>query len=403
MKKIIFLILLFLFAVAISPLLIGEKGYILIAIGNTTIESTVVTASIGLIVIFILLLIVLKAFRGGLRFSLGAWNKVMFASHRKGIRNFNKGVAAYILGDNQQAEHLLVKCAEPSKLEQVAYLLAASAADKQGLTSNTKHYLAQLNNSQTHLNDVGLESILIIIQLLISHEQYDDARKIIDQHHKHIGHDDRLLTLEIELSLLESRFDYVIEKLVVARKSKTIEQNKIEQWETKAYTGAFSNVVRKNDNTALHAYWNNIPRKVKLRESVVLAYCQILAQHQLNQPLSKILLPIVKKGTNTALLKQIRLLPLTAPEELIQAVQKHLHNTPHNADWLSCLAHLATHGKQWAMAEKAFHSLVNLEGQQYDKTDLLVFSSVLKQQEQYAKAIEVLQKALTLPANANTD
>ena len=90
--------------------------------------------------------------------------------------------------------------------------------------------------------------------------------------------------------------------------------------------------------------------------------------------------------------KNIRLLPISAADELIAAVQKHLHHDQHSGKWLSCLAHLAAKSKQLPMAEKAFNSLVNLEGKQYDTTDLLTFSQVLEQQGEYQKANQVLNK-----------
>ena len=99
MKRLLIVVLLFLSAVAFSPILIGEKGYILIAMGDLTIKSTVVTASIMLILSFIALLMVLKFFRGGLNFSFAAWNKIAFANRRKALRDLNKGIAAYVLGD----------------------------------------------------------------------------------------------------------------------------------------------------------------------------------------------------------------------------------------------------------------------------------------------------------------
>jgi HemY protein len=46
------------------------------------------------------------------------------------------------------------------------------------------------------------------------------------------------------------------------------------------------------------------------------------------------------------------------------------------------------------MAEKAFNSLVNLDGQQYDITDLLAFSHVLEQQGDFQKANQVLKKVV---------
>jgi HemY protein len=394
MKRMIFIFILFFAAIAISPILIGEKGYILIAMGNITIESTVVTALMMLATLFIILIISLKILKGGLNFSLGTWNKIVFAGQRKGLQNLNKGIAAYILGDYQPAEHLLVKSAEPSKFEQIAYLLAASAADKQGLSSNTKHYLSQLNDSQKNLKDIGLESVLITTQLLINHQELSQARALIDKHHKHIGHDDRLLSLEIELSLVENRFSYVVEQLVAARKSKSISDEKVEKWEAIAFVGVFNEQIVQHDKESLNTYWNNLSRKVKQREQVLYAYCHVLASHKITQPLNKILLPVMKKGSNEKFLKQIRKLPLTSVDDLIQVVQKHLHHDQKEAKWLSCLAHLSANAQQWTMAEKAFNSLVQLDGEQYDKTDLQTFSQVLQQRNELPKALEVLNKII---------
>lgn len=220
MKRLLVVVLLFLTAVALSPVLIGEKGYILIAMGDLTIESTVVTASIMLILSFVALLMVLKFFRGGLNFSFAAWNKIAFASRRKAVRDLNKGIAAYVLGDYKQAEHLLAKSAEASSFEHIAYLIAADAAQKQALRPNTDHYLALLEQKSNTLKTAGLEAVLIKIKLLIGQQNYAQARKVIDEHHKHIGHDARLLSLEVALSLIEQRFDYVIKQLNAAKKTK---------------------------------------------------------------------------------------------------------------------------------------------------------------------------------------
>ena len=390
--KLLLLVLLFLSAIAISPVLIGEKGYILIAMGDLTVESTVVTAIIMLSLAFIALLMVLKFFRGGLNFSFAAWNKIAFANRRKALRDLNKGIAAYVLGDYKQAEHLLAKSAEASSLEHIAYLVAADAAQKQALKPNTEHYLALLEQKTNTLKVAGLEAILIKIKLLIGQQNYAQARVVIDEHHKHIGHDARLLSLEIELSLIEQRFDYVIKQLNAAKKQKSIDGQTITRWQQQAFYGAFNSLVKQQDNTALMEFWQQLTKKDKHNEVIVLAYCRVLAENQINQPLAKLLLPILKKGADTRLLASVRTLPITQADSLMAAAQKHLHSEPHNALWLSLVAHFATASQQWSLAEKAFNSLVNLEGQPYDKVDLLAFSQVLEQQGQLDKANQVLRK-----------
>lgn len=378
---------------AVSPA-ISDKGYILISLGDKIIELTIVSASIMLTLLFISLILLLIMFGAISRIGFRGWNKIAFASHRRGLKNFNRGIAAFILEDNQQAEHLLAKAAEPSKFPRTAYLLAAAASSKQSLRSNTNHYLGLLAQEEHTIKTSGLESILVTIKLLMVQEDFAQARTIIDEHHKHIGHDARLLSLEIELSLQENRFTYVIDQLVSARKQKTINDEKIAQWEAIAFYGAFSETMRQESKNALALFWQKLSKKLKQREAILFAYCQVLAEHKITEPLNKILLPVVKKGADIKFLQNIRLLPISAADELISAVQKHLHHDQHSGKWLSCLANLAAKSQQLPMAEKAFNSLVNLDGQQYDITDLLAFSHVLEQQGDFQKANQVLNKVV---------
>ena len=405
MKRIIlwiFLMLTFFVVMALSPA-ISEKGYILISMGDLIIELTVVSAFIMLTVLFVVLAFSLKVVRGSLRFGFRGWNKIAFANHRRGLKDFNRGIAAFILDDHQQAEHLLAKAAEPSKFPRTAYLLAAAASSKQSLRSNTNHYLGLLAQEDHTVKSSGLESILVTIKLLMVQEDFSKARTIIDEHHKHVGHDARLLSLEIELSLQEKRFSYVIEQLISARKQKTITDEKIVQWEAIAFYGAFSETICQESKEALFSLWQKLARKLKQREAILFAYCKVLAENNITEPLNKILLPVVKKGADVKFLQNIRQLPISGADELISAVQKHLHHDQHSGKWLSCLANLAAKSQQLPMAEKAFNSLVNLDGQQYDTIDLLAFSQVLEQQGDFQKANQVLNKIVAQIDSHNND
>ncbi|MBA6390044.1 heme biosynthesis protein HemY [Colwellia sp. BRX10-3] len=392
MKRILLLLTLFLVVVVITPMLIGEKGYILVSIGDFAIESTVITAIITLALCFLALALTIKFFRGGISFSFAAWNKIAFASRRRALKDFNKGIAAYVLGDYKQAEHLLAKSADASTFEHIAYLVAADAAQKQALKPNTDHYLGLLEQTTNTFKEAGLEAVLIKIKLLIGQQNYQQARTVIDEYHKHIGHDARLLRLEIELSLVEQRFDYVIKQLNTAQKQKSISTQTITLWQQQAFYGAFNSQIKQQDKNALLEYWQQLPKKIKQSETVVLAYCQVLAENQVNEPLAKLLLPVIKKGNAISLLKAVRTLPITQDDRLMAAAQKHLHSEPHNALWLSLVAHFAMASQQWPLAEKAFNSLVNLEDKSYDKVDLLAFSLVLEQQGHLDRANQVLRK-----------
>jgi HemY protein len=57
--------------------------------------------------------------------------------------------------------------------------------------------------------------------------------------------------------------------------------------------------------------------------------------------------------------------------------------------------------EQWSMAEKAFGSLIKLEGQQYDKQDLHAFAKALTEEGQHQAANEVWVKVHNLYQERN--
>ena len=399
MIRFIVIISLFFAMLALSPLLIDEKGYILIAMGETIIELTVLSAAILFMIFAISAFIIFKMLRGGFKISFKAWHTVAFASRRRGIANFNKGLAAYMLEDYQGAEQLFAKSAEPAKRQQSAYLLAAAASAKQQLDANTNHYLTLLEQESTKLESSDLASVIVKVKLLMNQERseaYQQARALIDENHKQVGHDARLLALEIDLCLVEKRFEAAVGWLVSARKEKSINDETVQAWEAKAYYGTFNDIIIQHDQTTLQTYWKALSRKVKQREAVLFSYCQVLAEQNITEPLTKLITPILKKQPNTRFLQRLRTLPIKQSEPLIAIVQKHLHGDNQNAQWLSCLGHLAVMSEQWSMAEKAFGSLVKLEAnqqeKQYDKEDLQALAKALTEEGQHQAANEVWVK-----------
>ena len=399
MIRFIIVIILFFAVLALSPLLIDEKGYILIAMGETIIEFTILSAIVMLTIFSISAFIIYKLLHGSLKISFKAWTTIAFASRRRGIANFNKGLSAYMLEDYKSAEQLFVKSAEPAKRQQSAYLLAAAASAKQKLDTNTNHYLALLEKESSKSKTSDLASVIVKVKLLMnqkSNDAYEQARLLINENHKLIGHDPRLLALEIDLCIIEKRFESAVDNINSARKEKTIDDKTIQAWEAESYYGAFHHIITEQDQASLQAYWKSIGRKIKQRESVLFAYCHVLAEQQITEPLIKIITPILKSKADDRFLKQLRSLPIKQSEPLIAIVQKHLHKNSQSPRWLSCLGHLAVMSEQWSMAEKAFGSLVKLEGKQYDKQDLQALAKALTEEGHHQAANEVWVKVQSL-------
>lgn len=262
------------------------------------------------------------------------------------------------------------------------------------------HYLTLLDKTDNTVKNKSIEPLLVTIKLYIEAGNIQNARTLIDENHKLIGHDPRLLTLDINLQIAEKHFIAAAQSLVTARKQKNITEQQIEQWEDVVFYGAFKQLATDENIEEVSRYWNNLSNKLKKREVIILAYCKVLAEHKITDALSKILLPVIKKGANQAFIKQIRSLPISSPDELIAVTQKHLQKDAQNPMWLSCLAHLAVSSQQWEVAEKAFNSLISLDDnlnnnadeKPYDKVDLLAFATTLKERQQYEQAVQAFAK-----------
>ncbi|GAA0812742.1 hypothetical protein GCM10009111_07110 [Colwellia asteriadis] len=400
MIRLIIILLIVFGVIALSSFLIDDPGYVVVSIGGYIYEFTAYTPIFWLTLITVLGFITYKILHHGVAFSFSGWRKIAFAGQRRGIANFNKGLAAYVLEDYAQAEQLFSKSAAPSKRKQSAYLLAASAAEKQGLEDNTNHYLTLLEKEKMHLKELGLESVIVKIKLLMNQKKAEanaKARALIDEHHKLIGHDARLLSLEIDLCLTEQRFESAITHLNTAYKKKELTSQVVETWEKKAYYGWFKHSMSTKGQAQLESNWQQVSRKLKQHQSILFTYCQVLAEHNVITPLTKVLLPLLKKSPSAELLKQVRNFPIKQADELIVLAQKKLHGNIHSGKWLSYLGHLALHSGQYSMAEKALRSLIKLEeesyGVQYDKQDLAALAQALTAQEQYQAANEIWLKA----------
>lgn len=389
MKKVILLIVIILIGIAASPFLIGNPGYVLISAGNIAIESSIVAVGIFVILLFITLLFILKILKGGWRFSTGAWHGLKFAKKRKAQKQFNTAVSAYILGNNKQAEQQFIDSADYAEQQLAAYLLAADAAEKQHESANVEYYLKAIVETQESKH-LPIEAALVAIQLHVKLKNYPQARELIDQYHQHIGHHHLLLLLEIDLSIIEQRFDNAIHYLEKARKEKQIDNAKITVWESMIYQGKFTQLFQSGGELKLTEYWQKLSKKLRQQETIVLAYCHVLAQFNMSTQLTNILLPHFKFSASTAFIQAIRKLPIRKADDLILATQKHLKKDPNNTTWLSCLGFLAYASNEHEMARKAYHRLLQQAEYVADHDDLVFYAKSLMALNEHSQANKIL-------------
>lgn len=150
----------------------GNKGYVLISLGNYTVESSVTSAVILAVLFYGALLIVewLLTRVFGLRRKTQGW----FGSRRRRKANLQtvNATLAMAEGHYNQAEKLLIKGADNSDTPLLNYMSAARVAQARGDEIRRDHYLQK---AQEENPKAELALTLFQTQLQIEQGQYDSA------------------------------------------------------------------------------------------------------------------------------------------------------------------------------------------------------------------------------------
>jgi HemY protein len=378
--------------IAMAPLLIDEKGYILIAMGEFTYELTVVSALFILVILAFLLALLFWGARLGLKISSKTWRKMAFTNKAKAKQQFQQALAAYLLEDYPKAEDLMAKCAESSELANSAWLIAAFAAHKQGLTANTENYLQLINEHPQAQHNFSFETLLAAGKLNLADQQFSKTRILLDNNHKLLAHDARLSGLEIELCLHEQNFEKAIDLLKGINKDKTLAINTVSQWQLQAFSGYFEHLVKSESISSVSKYFKALNRKERQNEGMILAYANSLNTHGLTDQLEDLVLPFIKKDASPTFINMLKSLSIKNSQHIIANIQKILQKQSDNVLWLSALAHLCAANNEHDKAQKAFVTLLKL---QQNPDDLKRYAELLETMGEHQQANRVYQELLT--------
>ncbi|GEK08537.1 heme biosynthesis protein [Pseudoalteromonas sp. McH1-7] len=131
MAKIITFVLIFI-ALAASHLLIDEKGYVLISFNQTTIEGSIVSFTILLLLAITALVLLGKIVRWSWRHLINTKGHFSRKRKLKAQQAWDESLWLLINGEVEQAATLLAKTPQPDERQDYVRAIAAKAALKQG-------------------------------------------------------------------------------------------------------------------------------------------------------------------------------------------------------------------------------------------------------------------------------
>ncbi|WP_068978672.1 MULTISPECIES: heme biosynthesis HemY N-terminal domain-containing protein [Aeromonas] len=317
MIRIIILVAVMVAGLIFGPQASGNKGYVLIALGNYTIESSV-TSAVILAVLFYGALLLIEWLLGrvfGLRRKTLGW----YGSRRR--RKANQQTVAATLamaeGHYSQAEKLMIKGASNSDTPLLNYLSAAKAAQARGDDARRDQYLQK---AQEENPKAELALTLTQTQLQIEQGQYDTALAMLESVYALNPRHPMVLDQLRQVHLARKDWSALCDLIPALHKVGKLTPKQEEDLLQQAWSGRLQQAASSLET--LKAVWQDLPRKLRLEPELLACYGDLLRQLGADGEAATLWQEALRKQPMPQLLARLPKLKLDNYQPLLALLQK---------------------------------------------------------------------------------
>ena len=343
MSKAILIVVIALAVLALAPLAIGEKGYVLIAFNDYTIEGTITAfviltllASAAVYITFRLIRYVLSLY-GITRF------KWAFKAEQKRLATLQSSVWQFINHDYTGVQKSLEKASVPEGWENIAAALSARSA----LETNNKE------SARLYLTKVTPQDTSNIAQMLVASEQAELAKETMDDITKNKKASAQELANFAEYLVAQQDWQQLAAQLTRFEKKHALNDA---QWDT-----VFERYFSALDKAALQNAFANLPKKLK--EKAERYYLINLISFEPEQA-EKYLVKMLKADRYREVWDVLKNSNQGKLPELHKFVQSKLKKLPDDATLLFTLAYVAKIQGDYELACKVFNKTLSQDNAQ---------------------------------------
>ncbi|MGY3902466.1 heme biosynthesis HemY N-terminal domain-containing protein [Aeromonas lusitana] len=295
----------------------GNKGYVLISLGNYTVESSVTSAVILAVLFYGALLIVewLLTRVFGLRRKTQGW----FGSRRRRKANLQtvNATLAMAEGHYSQAEKLLIKGADNSDTPLLNYMSAARVAQARGDEIRRDHYLQK---AQEENPKAELALTLFQTQLQIEQGQYDSALGRLESIYALNPRHPMVLDQLRQVYLAREDWAALIDLAPALRKVGKLTPQQEEELLHQAWRARLDAAGSALDT--LRPVWQELPRKLRQDPVLLASYGDRLRQLGADSEAAELWLEALRKEPSPELFARLPKLKLDDYQPMLTLLKK---------------------------------------------------------------------------------
>ena len=367
-----------------GPWISANKGYVLIALGNTVIELTLIALILALVLSGLGLWIALRGLRLVYTVVSRSRGWLVRRQRHKIDQAFKQGMLALAIGDTDRAKIQLTE-AEGGDFSGINLIaLGGIAAHAGQLDAAVDYYHRAL----------GIPESKVVASIKLS-EHYCAQRDVHS-------------ALQVLSDLDEQASQQAV---VIIAKAKALAQqgnwatlaDKLEEWkkhllkdvylhwrETAAH-GVYAEIASKQGANQLKAMWQSQSRKIRLNVANQAAYVRQLLAQGMYQDAETALVQFQKKSPVPELLPLFREIKLPNPAAALKLLEGWLQIEADNTAVLSVLGSVAAGCGENSLAEQVLRKALAIR---HDRDDMLLLAKVKENQQQPQAALTLYKQSL---------
>jgi HemY protein len=362
MRKIFAIILVaLLLGVGVVALIETDPGYILLAYGNYTLETSLWVGLLLLALFTLLVYIVLRlVYRliGGQR-SLVSWLGIR--KTRRGARLTTHGLINFVEGNWTTSRRQLLRGAKNSDAPLINYLLAARASHRLHDPDKVSEYLGAAGDSDS----AAVTAVALTrAELQLRSGDYQPALVTLEQARKDVARHPHVLELLRDTYSGLQDWDKLAGLLPDLKKHKLLAGDESRQLEREVYGQLLAKCAVGGNGQPLdnlRSGWQKMPAEMKQDPQMLQVYVRMLVDQGDHGAAEKLILRAIKHQWNADLVRQYGCVQSdNVPRQLARA-EAWLSDHPDDTQLLLCLGRLSARDKLWGKARDYFEGSYRLE------------------------------------------
>ncbi|AOW58841.1 heme biosynthesis HemY N-terminal domain-containing protein [Legionella pneumophila] len=355
MIRVLFAFIILLLSVFLGIQLNKDPGYVLIAINNWTIETTLWVSVFGLFFLFFLIYGLVQLCNKITRMPgmVNKWHSRRLA--QKAQATTRKGLIEYSEGYWQKAKNHLIQALPNTDTPLLNYLTAARAAQKMGDSKLRDHYLRE---AQQSMPEAKIAVELTQAQLQLANHQWEQALATL----KHLQDlaPRHPYVLKLLMNLYEEIKDWqqLIALLPDLKKNHIISDQAFEQLQKNTYLQAMIDLAKHNQSDGITKLYQTLPKTLVNDTAITAEYARFLIRNRDYDQAEYHLKRCLRKELDNRLIELYSLLPCEKNQLLF--AESLLKKNPHSAGLHLCLGRMCLSRHLWGKAKHYLEQSIEL-------------------------------------------